>query len=102
MSEPSDTRRPSTARTSSPETQRLGALVGRWRSEGHIVGDRPVPITGTDTYEWLGRYGNGGREWQPVGYARRRLPQPRLLRMAYRQSLPAGDDVPAASRHDRR
>jgi hypothetical protein len=32
---------------------RLGALVGRWRSEGHIVGDPPVPITGTDTYEWL-------------------------------------------------
>src|SRR5215831_20891130 len=36
-----------------PETQRLGALVGRWRSEGHIVGEVPVPITGTDTYEWL-------------------------------------------------
>jgi len=32
---------------------RLGALVGRWRSEGHIVGDPAVPITGTDTYEWL-------------------------------------------------
>src|SRR5512132_4419623 len=30
-----------------------GALVGRWRSEGHIVGDPPVPITGTDTYQWL-------------------------------------------------
>jgi hypothetical protein len=27
--------------------------VGRWRSEGHIVGDQPVPITGTDTYQWL-------------------------------------------------
>jgi hypothetical protein len=37
----------------SPETQRLGALVGQWRSEGHIVGDPPVPITGTDSYEWL-------------------------------------------------
>ena len=32
---------------------RLGALVGRWRSEGYVVGDPPVPITGTDTYEWL-------------------------------------------------
>src|SRR4029450_7060555 len=32
---------------------RLGALVGRWRSQGHVVGDPPVPITGTDTYEWL-------------------------------------------------
>jgi hypothetical protein len=30
-----------------------GALVGRWRSEGHIVGDSTVPITGTDSYEWL-------------------------------------------------
>jgi hypothetical protein len=37
----------------SPQTQRLGALVGRWRSEGHIVGEAPVPITGTDIYEWL-------------------------------------------------
>jgi Protein of unknown function (DUF1579) len=37
----------------SASTQRLGALVGRWRSEGHIVGESPVPITGTDTYEWL-------------------------------------------------
>jgi Protein of unknown function (DUF1579) len=27
--------------------------VGRWRSEGHVVGDHPVPITGTDIYEWL-------------------------------------------------
>ena len=39
--------------TPSPEIQRLGALVGRWRSEGHIVGDPAVPITGTDSYEWL-------------------------------------------------
>jgi hypothetical protein len=39
--------------TPSPELQRLGALVGRWRSEGHIVGDPAVPITGTDSYEWL-------------------------------------------------
>ena len=37
----------------SPQIQRLGALVGRWRSEGHVVADVPVPITGTDIYEWL-------------------------------------------------
>jgi len=27
--------------------------VGRWRSEGPVVGEVPVPITGTDIYEWL-------------------------------------------------
>jgi hypothetical protein len=43
----------SRTRTPSPETQRLGALVGRWRSEGRVVADAPVPITGTDVYEWL-------------------------------------------------
>jgi len=42
-----DLPRPKTA------TQRLGALVGRWKTEGHIVGDAPVPIEGTDAYEWL-------------------------------------------------
>jgi Protein of unknown function (DUF1579) len=52
MSESRDTS-PDSAPTPSPQTQRLGALVGRWRSEGHIVGDPPVPITGTDSYEWL-------------------------------------------------
>jgi hypothetical protein len=53
MSQSSDTRHPDRAPTPSPQVRRLGALVGRWRSEGHIVGDPPVPITGTDTYEWL-------------------------------------------------
>jgi hypothetical protein len=53
MSESHDTSRPNSAPPPSPETQRLGALVGRWRSEGHIVGDPAVPITGTDIYEWL-------------------------------------------------
>jgi Protein of unknown function (DUF1579) len=53
MSQSSDTRHPDRAPTPSPRARRLGALVGRWRSEGHIVGDQPVPITGTDTYEWL-------------------------------------------------
>jgi Protein of unknown function (DUF1579) len=36
-----------------PETQRLGALVGRWRTEGHVIAEPPVPVTGTDIYEWL-------------------------------------------------
>jgi Protein of unknown function (DUF1579) len=53
MAESSDTRHPAGTPTPGPETQRLGALVGRWRSEGRIVGDAPVPITGTDIYEWL-------------------------------------------------
>jgi hypothetical protein len=41
------------AREPGPEIERLGALVGRWRSNGHVVGEPAVPITGTDTYEWL-------------------------------------------------
>jgi hypothetical protein len=53
MSESIDTHHPDGAAPPGPETRRLGALVGRWRSEGHIVGDAPVPITGTDVYEWL-------------------------------------------------
>jgi Protein of unknown function (DUF1579) len=53
MPESRDPHHPYSAPTPSPQTQRLDALVGRWRSEGHIVGDAPVPITGTDIYEWL-------------------------------------------------
>jgi Protein of unknown function (DUF1579) len=53
MSVSSDTGHPNSAPSPGPATRRLGALVGRWRSEGHIVGDAPVPITGTDVYEWL-------------------------------------------------
>ena len=53
MSESSDTPQPDSTPTPSSEIQRLGALVGRWRSKGHIVGDAAVPITGTDIYEWL-------------------------------------------------
>jgi Protein of unknown function (DUF1579) len=53
MPESIDTHHPNSAPTPSPETQRLGALVGRWRTEGHLVGDPPVPITGTDIYQWL-------------------------------------------------
>jgi hypothetical protein len=51
--ETSDTHGRHSAPAPSPETQRLGALVGRWRSEGHVVAEVPVPITGTDIYEWL-------------------------------------------------
>ena len=35
-----------------PEVRRLGAIVGRWRSEEHVVGTPQVPVTGTDVYEW--------------------------------------------------
>jgi hypothetical protein len=51
--ESSDVQHRNSAPAPSPELQRLGALVGRWRSQGHIVGDPAVPITGTDVYEWL-------------------------------------------------
>jgi len=53
MPQSRDTHHPNSAPTPSPQTQRLGALVGRWRSEGHILGEVPLPITGTDIYEWL-------------------------------------------------
>jgi hypothetical protein len=54
MPEPSDTYQQSgTPSAPGPELQRLDALVGRWRSHGHIIGDPAVPITGTDIYEWL-------------------------------------------------
>jgi Protein of unknown function (DUF1579) len=36
-----------------PEIQLLGLVVGRWRTDGHIIGDPPVPIVGSDIYEWL-------------------------------------------------
>jgi hypothetical protein len=53
MSESSDAGRAGGAPAPSPQLQRLDVLVGRWRSEGHVVGDPAVPITGTDSYEWL-------------------------------------------------
>jgi hypothetical protein len=53
MSVSSDTGHPNSAPSPGPATRRLGVLVGRWRSEGHIVGDAPIPIIGTDIYEWL-------------------------------------------------
>lgn len=39
----------------SSATRRLDALVGRWSTEGRVVAadSEPVPVSGTDTYEWL-------------------------------------------------
>ena len=31
---------------------RLGALVGRWRTDGRVLTGEPAAVTGTDTYEW--------------------------------------------------
>ncbi|HZM41938.1 MAG TPA: hypothetical protein VFB94_22635 [Acidimicrobiales bacterium] len=31
----------------------LQAIAGRWLTSGHIVGDEPILITGTDTYDVL-------------------------------------------------
>ena len=45
MSESTNTGRAGGAPAPSPQLQRLGALVGRWRSQGHIVGEVPVSIT---------------------------------------------------------
>jgi uncharacterized protein DUF1579 len=53
MSDLGDTKHSNGVPVPSREIQRLGALVGRWRSEGYIVGEVPIPITGTDIYEWL-------------------------------------------------
>jgi hypothetical protein len=53
MSDRADQAHGAAPRSPAPEVRRLGALVGLWGSEGHIVGDPPVPITGTDVYERL-------------------------------------------------
>lgn len=29
----------------------LGTIAGRWRTEGHVITDGPVPVRGTDVYE---------------------------------------------------
>jgi hypothetical protein len=31
--------------------QRLSSIVGRWRTSGHVIGEPPIPVVGTDTYE---------------------------------------------------
>jgi hypothetical protein len=30
---------------------RLATVAGRWRTTGHVVGEPPIPVRGTDTYE---------------------------------------------------
>jgi hypothetical protein len=36
---------------------RLATIAGRWRTTGHVVGDPPIPVRGTDTYEmFVGGY----------------------------------------------
>jgi predicted enzyme related to lactoylglutathione lyase len=32
---------------------RLAAIAGRWDTSGHVIGDRRLPVEGTDTYEVL-------------------------------------------------
>jgi hypothetical protein len=31
--------------------ERLGAIAGKWRTSGHVIGEAKVPVVGTDTYE---------------------------------------------------
>jgi hypothetical protein len=35
------------------EHERLWSISGEWATDGHVVGDPPVPVKGTDTYEVL-------------------------------------------------
>ena len=30
---------------------RLGSIVGRWKTSGHVIGEPSIPVAGTDTYE---------------------------------------------------
>jgi hypothetical protein len=32
---------------------RLATVAGRWRTTGHVVGEPPIPVRGTDTYDVL-------------------------------------------------
>src|SRR5262245_14112068 len=32
---------------------RLATIAGRWRTTGHLIGEPPIPVHGTDTYEVL-------------------------------------------------
>ena len=49
MSESGDAGRAGGTPAPSPQLQCLGALVGRWRSEGHIVGGEYDPATDSIT-----------------------------------------------------
>jgi hypothetical protein len=36
---------------SEPAGNPLEAIAGRWRTEGHVIAEEPVPVRGTDVYE---------------------------------------------------
>jgi hypothetical protein len=36
-----------------PQHERLWSIAGEWATSGHVVGDPPVPVEGTDSYEVL-------------------------------------------------
>ena len=38
---------------SDSQHERLWAIVGDWATTGHVVGDPPVPVSGSDVYEVL-------------------------------------------------
>ena len=33
--------------------ERLWAIAGQWDTTGHVIGDTPVPVSGSDVYEVL-------------------------------------------------
>ena len=33
--------------------ERLWSIAGRWATDGHVIADPPMPVTGFDTYEVL-------------------------------------------------
>jgi hypothetical protein len=33
--------------------KRLHSIAGRWRTSGHVIGEPPIAVVGTDTYEVL-------------------------------------------------
>lgn len=39
--------------SSDREHERLWGIAGEWATDGHVVGDPPVPVKGTDIYEVL-------------------------------------------------
>ena len=43
-----------------PQTARLEAVIGTWRTQGEVLGDDGETVvqtfSGTDSYEWLGRF----------------------------------------------
>lgn len=45
------TRQDSERAPADPTTNPLEGIVGHWHTEGHVIGDEPVPVRGTDVYE---------------------------------------------------